>query len=112
MKKGGSGKKTLKDFVYSGLQISPDLMVITPQDYVVDVQIVRVGTARVPRARPLFKTWKIDFKITVVDEQTWDAGTVRQVLEEAGKYQGVGDFRPLYGTFKVVSMTCKGKEVK
>ena len=78
----------------------------------VDVQIVRVGTARVPRARPLFKTWKIDFKITVVDEQTWDAGTVRQVLEEAGKYQGVGDFRPLYGTFKVVSMTCKGKEVK
>lgn len=112
LKKGGSGKKTLKDFVYSGLQISPDLMVITPQDYVVDVQIVRVGTARVPRARPLFKTWKIDFKITVVDEQTWDAGTVRQVLEEAGKYQGVGDFRPLYGTFKVVSMTCKGKEVK
>ena len=112
LKKGGSGKKTLKDFVYSGLQVSPDLIPLTPQKYDIDVQIVKVGTARIPRARPLFKTWEIDFKITIVDEQTWDAGTVRQVLEEAGKYQGIGDFRPLYGTFEVVSMKVDGKEVK
>lgn len=112
LKKGGSGKKTLKDFVYSGLQVSPDLIPLTPQKYDVDVQIVKVGTARIPRARPLFKTWGIDFKITIVDEQTWDAGTVRQVLEEAGKYQGIGDFRPLYGTFEVESMKVNGKEVK
>ena len=39
-------------------------------------------------------------------------GTVRQVLEEAGKYQGIGDFRPLYGTFEVESMKVNGKEVK
>lgn len=112
LKKGGAGKKTLKDFVFSGLQISPDLIVLDNQDYVVDIQMVRVGTARVPRARPLFKQWGITFQITIVDEQTWDAGTVRQVLEEAGKYQGVGDFRPLYGTFTVESMKVNGKEVK
>jgi hypothetical protein len=112
LKKGGAGKKTLKDFVFSGLQISPDLIELTPQNYDVDIQMVRVGTARVPRARPLFKNWGIDFKISIVDEQTWDAGTVRQVLEEAGKYQGIGDFRPLYGTFEVVSMKVAGKEVK
>lgn len=112
LKKGGSGKKTLKDFVYSGLQVSPDLIEITPQKYNVDIQIVKVGNARIPRARPLFKKWEISFKINIVDEQTWDAGTVRQVLEEAGKYQGLGDFRPLYGTFEVVSMNVNGKEVK
>ncbi len=112
LKKGGSGKKTLKDFVYSGLQVSPDLIEITPQKYDVDIQIVKVGNARIPRARPLFKKWEITFKIDIVDEQTWDAGTVRQVLEEAGKYQGIGDFRPLYGTFEVVSMIINGKEVK
>lgn len=112
LKKGGAGKKTLKDFVFSGLQISPELIIIKPQEYVVDIQMVRVGTARVPRARPLFKTWSIDFKITIVDEQTWDAGTVRQVLEEAGKYQGIGDFRPLYGTFTVETMKVGGKEIK
>lgn len=112
LKKGGAGKKTLKDFVFSGLEISPDLFPITPQDYVVYIQIVKVGTARIPRARPLFKTWQVSFKILIKDEQTWDAGTVRQVLEEAGKYQGIGDFRPLYGTFEIVTMTVAGKEVK
>ena len=112
LKKGGSGKKTLKDFVFSGLQVSPELIILDHQEYVVDIQIVKVGTARVPRARPLFKVWGINFKIVIVDEQTWDAGTVRQVLEEAGKYQGIGDFRPLYGTFEVVSMKVGGKEVK
>lgn len=112
LKKGGSGKKTLRDFVYSGLRISPDLIEINPQKYNVDIQIVKVGNARIPRARPLFKHWEVEFVITIVDEQTWDAGTVRQVLEEAGKYQGLGDFRPLYGTFEVTSMSINGKEVK
>jgi hypothetical protein len=112
LKKGGAGKKTLKDYVFSGLKISPDLIVLDNQDYVVDIQMVRVGTARIPRARPLFKTWGVNFTITIVDEQTWDAGTVRQVLEESGKYQGIGDFRPLYGTFTVESMKVNGKEVK
>jgi hypothetical protein len=112
LKKSGSGKKTLKDFVYSGLQVSPDLIEIFPQEYVVDIQIVKIGNARIPRARPLFKQWEIAFNINIIDEQTWDAGTVRQVLEEAGKYQGIGDFRPLYGTFEVVSMKVNGKEVK
>jgi hypothetical protein len=112
LKKGGAGKKTLKDFVYSGLQIDTDMIVLTPQEYVVDIQMVVVNRARIPRARPLFKNWSISFGITIVDEQTWDNGTVRQVLEEAGKYQGLLDFRPLYGTFEVVSMKVGDKEVK
>lgn len=112
LKKGGSGKKTLKDFVFSGLQMNPEMILLTPQEYEVNVQMVRVQSARIPRARPLFRNWSLTFGITIVDEQTWDAGTVRQVLEEAGKYQGILDFRPLYGTFEIVSMTCNGKDVK
>jgi len=112
LKKGGAGKKTLRDYVYSGLQIEPSMIELTPQNYIVDVQMVVVGRARIPRARPLFKNWSISFKILMVDEQTWDAGTVRQVLTEAGQYQGLLDFRPLYGTFEVVSMKVGGKEVK
>jgi hypothetical protein len=112
LKKGGAGKKTLKDFVFSGLRIDPAMITLTPQEYVVDVQMVRIGTARIPRARPLFKDWTISFQITMVDEQTWDGGTVRQVLEEAGKYLGILDFRPLYGTFEIESMKIGKKEVK
>lgn len=112
LKKGGAGKKTLKDFVFSGLQISPEMIELTPQKYTVDIQMVVVQRSRIPRARPLFKNWHVSFKIEIVDEQTWDAGTVRQVLEEAGKYQGILDFRPLYGTFEVESMKVAGVEVR
>lgn len=112
LKKAGAGKKTLKDFVFSGLEITPEMMPLTPQEYKVDVQIVKVGTARVARSRPLFKNWEVKFQITIKDDQTWDAGTVRQVLEDAGKYQGIGDYRPLYGTFEVVDMRVGDKEVK
>lgn len=112
LKKAGSGKKTLKDFVFSGLQIEPDMIPLTPQEYEVNVQMVRVGSARIPRARPLFKDWSLEFVIRIVDEQTWDAGTVRQVLEDAGKFQGILDFRPLYGLFEIEKMTLNGKEVK
>jgi hypothetical protein len=112
LKKGGAGKKTLKDFVFSGLQINPEMIILTPQEYEVNVQMVRIGTARIPRARPLFRGWSLKFQIGIVDEQTWDAGTVRQVLEEAGKYLGILDFRPLFGTFEVVEMKVGNKVVR
>lgn len=112
LKKAGSGKKTLKDFVFSGLHIEPEMIELPDQNYEVDIRPVVIMRSRIMRARPLFKTWQLTFQIEILDEQTWDAGTVRQVLEEAGKYQGLLDFRPLFGTFEVVSMTKDGKEVK
>lgn len=112
LKKAGSGKKTLKDFVFSGLKVEPFVIELSPQKYEVDVQIVTIQRARVPRARPLFKNWSLEFQIVIIDEQTWDPGTVRQVLEDAGKYQGLLDFRPLYGTFQISSMKVGNKEVK
>ena len=112
IKKAGAGKKTLKDFVFSGLQIEEDLIVLPDQNYTVDIRPVVVMRARILRARPLFKNWGITFHVNIVDEQTWDAGMVRGLLEEAGKFQGLLDFRPLFGTFEVVSVTKDGKEVK
>jgi len=113
LKKAGSGKKTLKDFVFSGLEITPEFIVLPNQKYEIDIRPVVIQRARIMRARPIFKDWGLKFQILIRDEQTWDAGTVRQVLEEAGKYQGLLEFRPLYGQFEIVSMkTESGKEVK
>lgn len=111
-KKAGAGKKTLKDFVFSGIRIEPELIVLPNQNYDVDIRPVVIMRSRIMRARPLFKEWGLAFQIEIVDEQTWDAGTVRQILEYSGKYMGLLDFRPLYGTFEVVSMKKDGKEVK
>lgn len=112
LKKAGAGKKTLKDFVFSGLRVSPDMIVLSNQKYEVDVRPVVVQRARIMRARPLFKDWGISFQVEIIDKQTWDPGMVRQVLEEAGQYQGLLDFRPLFGTFTVESVKNEGKEIK
>lgn len=111
-KKAGAGKKTLKDFVFSGIRIEPDMIELDNQNYEVDIRPVVVMRARIMRARPLFKEWKLSFEIEIVDEQTWDAGTVREILSYSGKYMGLLDFRPLFGTFEVVSVTKDGKEIK
>lgn len=112
LKKAGAGKKTLRDFVFSGLQIEPDMIELPDQKYKIDIRPVVIQRARIMRARPIFKNWGLTFQVVIVDEMTWDAGMVRQVLEEAGKYQGLLDFRPLFGTFEVVSVKNGGKEVK
>lgn len=113
LKKAGSGKKTLKDFVFSGLEITPDMIELSNQKYEVDVRPVVVQRARIMRARPVFKEWGLNFTVEIRDEQTWDGGTVRQVLEEAGKYFGLLEFRPLFGQFEIVSMKSEsGKEIK
>jgi len=114
LKKAGAGKKTLKDFVFSGLRVEPDMIELPNQHYEIDIRPVVVQRSRIMRARPLFKEWGLKFQVEILDDMTWDAGTVRQVFEEAGKYQGLLDFRPLFGTFVVVGMTNKetGKPVK
>lgn len=112
LKKAGAGKKTLKDFVFSGLRVEPEMIELPDQNYEVDIRPVVIMRSRIMRARPLFKNWEATFQVEIIDEQTWDAGMVRQVLEEAGRYQGLLDFRPLFGTFEVVSIKCDGKEVK
>lgn len=62
-------------------------------------RIVKVGTARVVRMRPIFNAWKatvkINFEPSLVNESRlvdwWNA---------AGSVVGLGDWRPQYGRFE------------
>lgn len=62
------------------------------------VAIVRVGTARVARTRPVFKEWsavvKINFEETVVN-----IAQIDQWMQTAGTQVGLGDWRPQHGRF-------------
>lgn len=101
----GRGKKTLKEFVYSGLRIEgDDLIPLDQQEYVIDSRIVVRNRARVMAWKPRFNEWSLTFVIEIVDDATWDGSMIRTVLEDGGKYSGLLDFRPLYGTFEIVSM--------
>jgi len=63
---------------------------------------VRVGQARVMRTRPIFRRWSAMVTFEYLDEQL-DESDVIDILRVAGRLVGVGDWRPRYGRFEIVS---------
>lgn len=69
------------------------------------IKRAKIGSSKHVRVRPRFQTWSICGELAVSDEQiTQDI--LRDILEQAGKYKGLGDWRPsspkapgCYGTF-------------
>ena len=54
--------------------------------------------------RPMFKEWSCSFTIELADEML-NVNDVKQILEAAGRFKGVGDFRPEHGRFIVEAFT-------
>jgi hypothetical protein len=62
---------------------------------------VKVGQKRVMRTRPRFPSgWSVTFGVEVMAGGA-TREQVRQSLEDAGLYEGMGDWRPRYGRFVV-----------
>jgi hypothetical protein len=59
---------------------------------------VGIGSSRTMRTRPVFTDWRIEALIEV-DLRILDPEKINQLVEEAGRYQGLGDNRPVYGRF-------------
>lgn len=108
----GKGKKTFKDLTNAAVVVEPDCILhglvfdgfekpdSNGHCVVVDKRWVVVNRSRVLRYRPKFEEWALEFAISVLDEQ-YPAVVVRDVLDWAGKYVGIGDFRPRFGRFQV-----------
>lgn len=68
---------------------------------------VRGSGKRVRRCFPVIKEWQADVPFLVLDE-TITERVFREHIEEAGKFIGIGRFRPrqggFYGRFEVVGM--------
>jgi len=95
-----SGKKTYKDYVKSGVFITPMEIELDEQTYTIHEEPVVIQRSRVMSWRPRFDKWSCRFEIEITDESI-DPETLIEVLETAGKYKGVGDHRPEYGRFIV-----------
>ena len=65
------------------------------------------------RTRPVFEEWQLELEIEL-DLTVLDPAKIDQLIEEAGRYQGLGDYRPLYGRFLgkavIVHPAAKAKE--
>ena len=59
---------------------------------------VGIGSSRTMRTRPVFTDWRVEAEIEV-DLTVLDPEKISQLVEEAGRYEGLGDNRPVYGRF-------------
>jgi hypothetical protein len=103
----GKGRKTFRDYIFSGLVIEPENIPLVLPDgrnpeeaWQLDLRPVMVQKARVIRARPRFDQWALRFTVEIVDPIITE-GALRRILEDAGRYVGLLDGRPLFGLFAV-----------
>jgi len=69
----------------------------------VDMRSVKVQQARLQRSRPKFEEWGAMFTVAF-NPAILDRRDVCKALEDAGALIGLGDFRPRFGRFEVVSV--------
>ena len=60
--------------------------------------IVRVGTSRLPRMRPIFQEWSTIITLQI-ENSLINITRMDEWLDAAGKQVGLGDWRPVYGRF-------------
>jgi hypothetical protein len=61
----------------------------------------KVGTARVIRTRPIFPRWQVTVSGSLDTEQV-DPDAFENIVDTAGRYIGLGDWRPRFGRFESV----------
>jgi hypothetical protein len=104
----GKGKSTYSKLIASTIDIEPFYIDLDSKKYeVFRISAVNPMTkGRMMTERPRFNEWKASFEIIVNDPQV-PTSVVNEVLEHAGKYVGIGDWRPqtkgMFGKFMITS---------
>lgn len=102
---------TFAAMIRAGIRIEPAMIpLIDPQtgtqpQWVIDSRPVVVQRQRIIRHRPRFDRWALEFNIINLDPSILHKDTLKRILIDAGKYYGLGDFRPEFGLFKVEEFT-------
>jgi len=98
------GKQTFKDVMKAGVFINPLQIVHLNQAYVTDRRPVVIQRARIMKPRARMDEWSLKFELVCIDDRA-NARDIQDVLEYAGTYVGIGDYRPRYGRFEVTEFT-------
>ncbi len=100
----GKRGQSYATLVGSTVDVSPDAIPHKIQKWETDARPVVVQRARVVRYRPRLDEWELDFILTLHDDQL-SIDVLKQVLDHAGLYVGIGDYRPAtkgkFGKFMV-----------
>ena len=95
-----TGRKSYKEYIKAGLFIDETEIILDQQEYEIFECPVVIQRARVMSWRPMFKEWSCEFTVELADEML-NVTDVKEILEAAGRFKGVGDFRPEHGRFEV-----------
>lgn len=107
IKMKGAGKATYSKIFGSMVFVEPDVLIHKIQKYEIYKKLVVIPSTkgRIMRYRPMLKNWKLCFKILA--EEEIQGSVLKEALEIAGKYSGIGDWRPqkkgVFGKFQVTS---------
>ena len=63
-----------------------------------DFRTVKIQRAKILRCRPIFNDWRCEIEVWY-EESRLNAHEIQEVVEYAGRYIGICDYRPKYGRF-------------
>lgn len=104
----GSGKATYSKIIGYAVEINPfEIIHLKPKWEVYSVLAVNPNTkGRNLLHRPMLKDWALDFEVTFDDDQI-SAVVLKEIFDKAGRFVGIGDWRPAkkgrFGKFQVTS---------
>jgi len=95
-----------------GIRVDPDFIPLIyegPRDKATlwddpnhrDIRVGRIKASSVMVSRPRFNRWKINFALEY-DEDIFNESEISDILNVAGRYVGLCDYRERYGHFEVV----------
>lgn len=106
--KVGNARKSMKNIV-AGMFFIEEEKIRLPKDYIIDKRsaVNKVVKARVICIRPRWNSWSANFTL-IIDNDTITKDTISEIISNAGKFIGIGSFRPtnngMFGRFNLISI--------
>jgi len=102
------GRKTYRDYAKACLiLLEREIPFTNGAKYEIDERPVIINRARVMAWRPRWSNWQFTFIIRNLQPDMMDDQTLKEILEHAGLFVGIGDFRPKFGRFEVTGFEPK-----
>ncbi len=100
-----SPRKSAADLFKAGVVSLTEMASLGVKDWdYLDRRRVMVQRQGITRARPAMqKGWQADFDIQVLTPEYIDPALLHEVITQAGRLVGIGDFRPTYGRFMITA---------
>jgi len=105
-----AGRLSMTPYIAGGVEIEPEMLSFNTDKYLVDTRRAVVQRQGIMRSRARIpQGWKLSCELLISEEdlpQKSNLDMLKEILTEAGRRIGIGDFRPQktgpFGKFKIV----------